>query len=26
VADKAKTGCPLSKVIRAPITMDATLA
>lgn len=25
VADKAKTGCPLSKVIRAPITMDASL-
>jgi lipoyl-dependent peroxiredoxin len=25
VADKAKAGCPLSKVIRAPITMEATL-
>ena len=25
-ADKAKAGCPLSKVIRAPITMDASLA
>jgi osmotically inducible protein OsmC len=25
VADKAKAGCPLSKVIRAPITMDASL-
>ena len=23
-ADKAKAGCPLSKVIRAPITMEAT--
>jgi len=26
VADKAKAGCPLSKVIRAPITLDASLA
>ena len=26
VADKAKAGCPLSKVIRAPITMEASLA
>jgi osmotically inducible protein OsmC len=26
VAEKAKAGCPLSKVIRAPITMDASLA
>jgi osmotically inducible protein OsmC len=25
-AEKAKAGCPLSKVIRAPITMDASLA
>jgi osmotically inducible protein OsmC len=25
-ADKAKAGCPLSKVIRAEITMDAVLA
>jgi len=25
VADKAKAGCPLSKVIRAPITLDASL-
>jgi osmotically inducible protein OsmC len=26
IADKAKAGCPLSKVIRAPITLDASLA
>jgi lipoyl-dependent peroxiredoxin len=25
VADKAKAGCPLSKVIRAPISLDASL-
>jgi len=24
-AEKAKTGCPLSKVLRAPITMEASL-
>jgi lipoyl-dependent peroxiredoxin len=26
VADKAKAGCPLSKVINAPITLEASLA
>jgi lipoyl-dependent peroxiredoxin len=26
IADKAKAGCPLSKVIRAPITLEASLA
>jgi lipoyl-dependent peroxiredoxin len=26
ISDKAKAGCPLSKVIRAPITLDASLA
>lgn len=26
VAEKAKTGCPVSKVLRAPITLDASLA
>jgi osmotically inducible protein OsmC len=26
VADKAKSGCPLSKVIRAPISLEASLA
>lgn len=25
LADKAKTGCPVSKLFRAPITLDATL-